>query len=182
MLTLRSPDADRVLFHMSNYIPRRRRCPYRGAYPAAEAAVPRKQFRIFSGLNRRSGFSPPLPVISRRFSGASAAPEPPRQWRCPCTPIRNRDGADTRTGRRESGYFLIIPRSPLPDKKFLREDGGKGGRRGLFTKSPLLPPASFLRYLTLTRLYSLVPRPIFSAWARVSFQRMLGLESMKWSL
>ncbi len=51
-----------------------------------------------------------------------------------------------------------------------------------FAKSPLLPPASFLRYLTLTRLYSLVPRPIFSAWARVSFQRMLGLESMKWSL
>ncbi len=36
-------------------------------------------------------------------------------------------------------------------------------------------------YFTVISSYSLVPRPIFSPWARVSFQWTLGLLSLKWS-
>ena len=36
-------------------------------------------------------------------------------------------------------------------------------------------------YLIIFSSYSLVPRPIFSAWSRVAFHSIFGLESLKWS-
>ncbi len=76
-----------------------------------------------------------------------------------------------------SGVFIF----PC-DKSFCGGWGGAGGKGPLFSKSGPFPPGPVPRHFTFTKLYSLFPRPIFSAWARVSFQRMLGLESRKWSL
>ena len=36
-------------------------------------------------------------------------------------------------------------------------------------------------YLIIFSSYSLIPRPIFSAWSRVAFHSIFGLESLKWS-